>query len=103
MRPEFWNGPTCAEVQGDWITGLLGHARADGWATIDVTTEAAEEWTTRVDAFGDATLLRCADSWYMAANIPGKRRQLLNYPSGQQYLAHLDECAADGYRGFVFS
>ncbi len=99
----FWNGPTCAEVQGDWIAELLGRARADGWATFACTAEAAKDWTAQLDALGDATLLGAADSWYMAANIPGKRRQLLNYPSGQQYLVVLEECAADGYRGFVFS
>ena len=71
----FWNGPTCAEVQGDWVTDLLVHLRERGDATIEATEDAAREWTTELDLFGEATLLGRADSWYMAANIPGKRRQ----------------------------
>jgi hypothetical protein len=39
----------------------------------------------------------------MAANIPGKRRQLLNHPSSEQYRQRLDDCAAAGYPGFVIA
>jgi cyclohexanone monooxygenase len=99
----FWNGPTCAEVQGDWVTDLLVHLRANGDATIEATEDAARAWTAEVDAFGDATLLSKADSWYMAANIPGKRRQLLNHPSADQYRLHLEACAANGYAGFLIT
>jgi cyclohexanone monooxygenase len=99
----FWNGPTCAEVQGDWLTDLIVHARARGWATVDVTSEAARSWTAEVDTFGAVTLLGRADSWYMAANIPGKHRQLLNYPSAENYGERLVEYAAAGYPGFTFA
>jgi cyclohexanone monooxygenase len=99
----FWNGPTCAEVQGDWLVDLLVHLRARGDATIEATDEAARAWTTELDLFGEATLLGRADSWYMAANIPGKRRQLLNHPSSEQYRQRLDDCAAAGYPGFVIA
>ena len=97
----FWNGPTCAEVQGDWVTDLLVHLRERGDATIEATEDAAREWTTELDLFGEATLLGRADSWYMAANIPGKRRQLLNHPSSDRYRQRLNDCAAGGYSGFV--
>ena len=96
----FWNGPTCAEVQGDWVADLLVHLRSRGDATIEATEEAARAWTAELDVFAEATLLGKADSWYMAANIPGKRRQLLNYPSSEQYRQRLDDCAAAGYSGF---
>jgi cyclohexanone monooxygenase len=96
----FWNGPTCAEVQGDWVTELLVHLRARGDATIEATDDAAREWTAELDLYAEATLLGRTDSWYMAANVPGKRRQLLNHPSSDQYRQRLHDCAADGYAGF---
>jgi cyclohexanone monooxygenase len=37
----------------------------------------------------------------MGANIPGKPRQLLNYPSALGYMQQCRENAAQGYRGFV--
>jgi cyclohexanone monooxygenase len=48
------------------------------------------------------TLFPKADSWYMGANIPGKPRQLLNYPGGTSlYFAMCDESMENGYAGFV--
>jgi len=99
----FWNGPTCAEVQGDWLADLLVHLRSRGATTIDATADAARAWTREVDVFAEVTLLGGTDSWYMAANVPGKRRQLLNHPVTDQYRTHLEACAAGGYTGFVIS
>ena len=39
----------------------------------------------------------------MGANIPGKHRQLLNYPGLQEYLAFCRESAENGYAGFTLS
>lgn len=96
----FWNGPTCAEVQGDWLADLMCHLRDRGATRVEASTEAAESWTRTLDGWGERTLLGQADSWYMAANVPGKRRQLLNFPSTELYQQHLDRCAAAGYSGF---
>ena len=49
------------------------------------------------------SMLPLADSWYMGANIPGKHRQLLNYPGLQEYLAFCRESAENGYSGFKLS
>ena len=41
-------------------------------------------------------------SWYMGANIPGKPRELLNYPGGvPMYLQMCKASAANGYEGFL--
>ncbi len=97
----FCNGPVCAELQGDWLADLLGHLRAEGLTEIDSTVEAAQAWTDHLNELADSTLFGQADSWYMGANIPGKRRQLLNYPSSDGYLGRLRASAEHGYEGFV--
>jgi cyclohexanone monooxygenase len=96
----FCNGPTCAELQGDWVVELLEHARDRGVVRIEATTEAGRRWSAHLDDVANATLFPLADSWYMGANIPGKRRQLLNHPVSDVYLARLAECAGSGYPGF---
>ena len=97
----FCNGPTCAEVQGDWVVDLLSHLRDTGTTRIEATAEAEEEWRTMVHSIADMTLFPRADSWYMGANIPGKPREMLNWPGGLQlYLASCREVAEAGYRGF---
>ncbi len=96
----FCNGPVCAELQGEWVVDLLGHLRADGLTRIEADPDRATAWTAHLAQLADSTLFGRADSWYMGANIPGKRRQLLNYPNSDAYLDRLAACAAAGYEGF---
>jgi cyclohexanone monooxygenase len=96
----FCNGPTCAEVQGDWVIECLSYLRDNGITTIEAGTEAAKSWTQYMADLAAGTLLPFADSWYMGANVPGKPRQLLHHPGLQVYLAFCAESAMKGYAGF---
>jgi cyclohexanone monooxygenase len=98
----FCNGPVCAELQGNWVVELLDHVRSRGHQSFDVLEETGPAWSRELAELADATLFGRADSWYMAANIPGKHRQLLNYPSPSTYIERLHACAAQGYHGFAF-
>ena len=98
----FCNGPTCAEAQGDWIIELVRDLSARGITRIEATPEAEETWRHQVETIASMTLFPRADSWYMGANIPGKRREMLNWPGGLQlYLTACQMSAAAGYAGFV--
>ncbi len=100
----FCNGPTCAEVQGDWIVELLGHLTSRGVSRIEATAEAEEAWRQVVQTIAGFTLFPKADSWYMGANIPGKRREMLNWPGGlPAYRAACQASAEAGYAGFTLS
>lgn len=100
----FCNGPTCAEVQGDWVVDLLANTASSGVTRVEATPEAEEDWRALVERIGAKTLYPLADSWYMGANIPGKRRELLNWPGGlRRYRALCDASAEAGYSGFVTS
>lgn len=100
----FCNGPTCAEVQGDWITELLCHLAEEGIARMEATAEAEHAWRDQVQTIASMTLFPEADSWYMGANIPGKPREMLNWPGGLQlYLAACKAAAEAGYSGFELS
>jgi cyclohexanone monooxygenase len=96
----FCNGPTCAELQGDWVVECLCHLRERGFTRIEATRQAAEARTRHMSDMAEATLLHKADSWYMGANIPGKPRQLLHHLGVQEYLAFCREGAEAGYAGF---
>jgi cation diffusion facilitator CzcD-associated flavoprotein CzcO len=97
----FCNGPTCAELQGDWIVELLGYLRQQGATRIEATAAAADAWNEHMDAVASRSLLPLADSWYMGANVPGKKRQLLFHPGAQEYLALCRSSAEAGYSGFT--
>lgn len=98
----FCNGPTCAELQGDWVAEFLRRTRDAGVSRFEATAAAEQTWKDHVEAVGAMTLFPLADSWYMGANIPGKPRELLNYPGGLPlYLQMCQACADEGYTGFV--
>ncbi|MFN3237319.1 MAG: flavin-containing monooxygenase [Pseudomonadales bacterium] len=96
----FCNGPTCAEVQGEWVIDCLNHLRDNGYQRIEATEQAADDWVEHMKAMEDMTVLSAADSWYMGANIPGKRRALLFHPGVRIYLEACRENAVAGYPGF---
>ncbi|MBV1876025.1 MAG: NAD(P)/FAD-dependent oxidoreductase [Pseudomonadales bacterium] len=99
----FCNGPTCAELQGEWVVNCLSAMRDKQQMRIETTAEAAEIWGQELENIANMTLLPEADSWYMGANIPGKRRELLYYPMVQHYLSRCRENEAQGYPGFILS
>jgi cation diffusion facilitator CzcD-associated flavoprotein CzcO len=100
----FCNGPTCAELQGDWIVGLLDHLRRRNYTRVEATIAAEEAWRAQVLGLADATLFPRADSWYLGANIPGKPREILAFAGGlPAYMAKVRESTERGYEGFAIS
>ena len=99
----FCNGPVCAELQGDWVIDLLLHMREQGAQRHDAAPDTGPAWSEHMAEVATMSLFAQADSWYMGANIPGKRRQLLNYPNSDAYLDQLRRCSDADYEGFVFS
>ena len=99
----FCNGPTCAETQGDWVVTCLTDLRARNLSRIEATEEAANGWANYLREVGEDTLFPLADSWYMGANIPGKKRELLYHPVVPEYMEACEASAANDYEGFTLS
>jgi cation diffusion facilitator CzcD-associated flavoprotein CzcO len=98
----FANGPTCVELQGDWVVDMLDYLRQRNWARFEATALADEAWRTKVLETVDGTLFPRADSWWIGANIPGKRREMLAFAGGLgTYMTMCNECAERGYEGFT--
>ncbi|KAJ6647438.1 Baeyer-Villiger monooxygenase [Pseudolycoriella hygida] len=98
------NGPACIEIQADWIIELLVKMRQDHKTKIVATEEAEAKWKEIVNGIWEKTLFPLADSWYQGANIPGKRRETLNFAGGiPMYISFLKDCSSDNYKGFEMS
>ena len=92
------------EQHADWIMDLIGHLAARGLNRVEATERAQAAWVAHACEVADATLMPVADSWYVGANVPGKKRVYMPYFGGfARYRGICDEIAADGYRGFVLS
>jgi cyclohexanone monooxygenase len=100
----FVNGPTCAELQGDWIVQLLDDLRRRNYVRFEATIAAEVAWRAHVHAIADGTLFPRAESWYFGVNVPGKPREMLAFAGGfARYMSECNESAERGYEGFVVS
>ncbi|KIJ64835.1 hypothetical protein HYDPIDRAFT_131981 [Hydnomerulius pinastri MD-312] len=97
----FCNGPTCVELQGSWIVSTIDYLRQNGITKFNPTVQAARAYKKHNNELSDATLLSKAKSWYMGANIPGKKLEAYNYTGGvARYKLEIAEEIERGYPGF---
>ncbi|KAH7357523.1 hypothetical protein BKA66DRAFT_244032 [Pyrenochaeta sp. MPI-SDFR-AT-0127] len=95
------NGPTCAELQGEWIVKMIQNMSSSGKKEIEATLAVEQEWVEDIGKLANASLLPRTKSWYMGDNIPGKPREPLVYLGGvPAYYKTLSEVAAADYKGF---
>jgi cation diffusion facilitator CzcD-associated flavoprotein CzcO len=98
----FCNIPRCSEQNVEWVTDCIRHMRSHNQKRIEATPQAEEAWTAHVGDTIAGSLLLHADSWFMGANTPGKKKTFLMYAGGSPaYRAKCDEVAAKDYEGFV--
>ena len=98
----FCNGPTCTQLQSIWITQTIAYLREHRITKFTPTTHAALMFKKQINAMCDATLMSEADSWYMGANIPGKKREAYNYLGGLvAYTQQINQEVERGYPGFM--
>jgi cation diffusion facilitator CzcD-associated flavoprotein CzcO len=100
----FCNGPSCAEMHGEWVVECLKYMRQNKFSRIESTAAADDAWTEHIGELANASLFPRVDSWFMSANVPGKARQIAGYPGGlPNFVQKLNETAGRGYEGFELS
>jgi len=94
-----------AEVQVDWAVDLMVAARHRGITEVEPRRDAARAWTDHVAEAAERTLfLKAQSSWYLGANIDGKKRVFMPYAGGfGNYRKYLDDAALMGYPGLVLT
>ncbi|KAJ5280724.1 hypothetical protein N7478_006096 [Penicillium angulare] len=97
------NGPPFIEMEVDWICKAISKMQLEGITALEPTQSAAEAWREHVFAVSNHTLYPKTDSWYMGANIPGKRREPLVYLGGMQSWWKSCMNALEDWEGFYTS
>jgi cyclohexanone monooxygenase len=98
------NMPVAIEQHVEWISDCITHLRDRGLSTVEATEEAEDAWVDHVRSVAEATLFPLANSWYLGANIPGKKRVFMPYVGGlANYRQRCDDVAANGYDGMTLS
>jgi cyclohexanone monooxygenase len=91
------------EEQLDWLEALVATMDANQWVEFEATPEAEQDWTAQVQARAKETLYLTTPSFYNGAEVAGKPRVFMPYSGGVRgYRRLLQQCAAEGYRGFRF-
>ena len=91
------------EQHVEWISDCIMHMLANGIKSIEATQGAEDDWVEHVNEVADLSLRSTCSSWYVGANIPGKRRIFMPYAGGvDKYAERCDEIVAAGYEGFRF-
>jgi cation diffusion facilitator CzcD-associated flavoprotein CzcO len=90
----------------EWIGQCLSYLRETGGTTIEATEAAQEEWVEHAAAIVEGRVYTwdTCNSWYLGANVPGKKRVHMPYRGGlPSYRQKCDEVAIAGYKGFEIS
>jgi hypothetical protein len=91
-------------MQGEWIINCVKYMLDNGYSRIEADREAEKSWRNLVHDINDKSLFPLAKSWYMGANIPGKRVEPLNFTGGVPlYYKRINDVADKKYEGFHFS
>ncbi|SPM27044.1 flavin-containing monooxygenase [Mycobacterium terramassiliense] len=94
-----------AEVQVDWVIELMLTARRLGVHEVEPRRDAADAWTEHVAKAAEQTLFpKASSSWYLGANIEGKKRIFMPYAGGfGTYRRHCEAVADQNYAGLVLT
>lgn len=93
-----------SEQQLDWVLALVERCRALGIRQVEARAEAAAKWTDHLMEVAEGTLFVKANSWYMGANVEGKKRVFMPYIGGfGNYRRFCDDERESGYPNFEFS
>ncbi|MFJ4634472.1 flavin-containing monooxygenase [Streptomyces hygroscopicus] len=86
-----------------WIGDCLTYLTDQDIDVIEATGEAEHAWGLHVSETAGRTLFPSCDSWYLGANIPGKRRVFMPLVGFPAYARRCAEVAAGGYQGFALT
>ncbi|QYB00374.1 NAD(P)/FAD-dependent oxidoreductase (plasmid) [Rhodococcus sp. USK10] len=93
------NLPAFSEVHADWASDLITYVKRHGYSRVEVTEEAAREWTEHVYETVKPVLL-AKGSWYQRGNIPGSDGKILTYYGGLgKWREWAAQVADSGYKG----
>ena len=98
------NMMTSIEQHVDWVTDCIEHMINFGNVEIEAARDAEINWTDHVDETASKTVGYGCNSWYVGANVPGKKVVYMPYIGGVgTYREKCDEIALSGYKGFHLS
>ena len=96
------NMMTSIEQHVEWIAECINYMHEQQKVEIDADIQSEEDWGEHVEDVASATLRYGCNSWYVGANVPGKRRIFMPYAGGiPKYNEKCEEVSSNGYKGYT--
>ena len=93
---------TAGEWQVNFVSGIIDDLDKQGYAALDATEEAEQNWAAEVNGVAEHMIYNKADSWYNGKNIDGKKVGFMIYVGGFPRYCELSQGAIkNDYEGFV--
>lgn len=97
----FTNMVTSIEQHVEYIGDIIAYLDDNNLSAIEATKAAEDAWVEHVNDVAGGTLVNSCSSWYLGANVPGKKRIFMPYIGGfPLYVEKCNEIAARDYEGF---
>jgi cation diffusion facilitator CzcD-associated flavoprotein CzcO len=100
------NVATSLELQIDWISECIVYVREHGYRTVEAKRDAQAAWVEHMASLvhGGVAMHPSCNSWWIGANVPGKKRVFASYAGGMpEYRRRCEDAAAAGYAGFALA
>ena len=90
------------EQHVEWVFQCITDMESSGKTEIEADMVAEDEWMDHVEDLASETLRYSCNSWYVGANVPGKKRVFMPYTGGYDvYRKRCKNIADHGYSGFT--
>ncbi len=98
------NMMTSIEQHVEWISTCLEYMKNNRFTCIEPQLNAENTWMEHSNSLATNSLRITCNSWYLGANIPGKKRVFMPYIGGvPAYRKKCEEEVIGGYSGFNFT
>ena len=90
------------EQHVEWVFQCIDDMESSGKTEIEADMVSEDEWMDHVEDLASETLRYSCNSWYVGANVPGKKRVFMPYTGGYDvYRKRCKDIADHGYTGFT--
>jgi cyclohexanone monooxygenase len=89
------------EQHVEWIADCIGYLQSHQYTVIEASRDAEDAWVEHVNEVAGLSIYPKCNSWYLGANVEGKKRVFMPYLGVPPYRAKCAEVVANDYQGFV--
>ena len=90
------------EQHVEWVSKCIDDIESLGKTEIEAEIVAEDDWMDHVEDLASETLRYSCNSWYVGANVPGKKRVFMPYTGGYDvYRKRCQDIADENYTGFT--